>query len=263
MAGATLWSETRGEGEPLLVYLHGLNATGAVWEPLDALAATGWPGRRMLLDLPGHGRSQPLDRYSFGAVAGVVADAIGDAESVTLVGHSMGGVVALVLASGWFGLPIAPSVAFGIKVTWSEEDLARARVVRPVKEFPDRAEAAGRFLKLSGLAGVLEPTDPIVATGVRETSDGRARLAADPRAGSIGAPSMSSVWAARQAPVRMACGSEDGLVSIDELRQFDDQAEEWDGLGHNAQVQAPETVWSTIESFYSAATDPVGQSADI
>jgi pimeloyl-ACP methyl ester carboxylesterase len=248
-----LWTESRGDGDALLVYLHGLNATGAVWEPVDALAADGWPGRRLLVDLPGHGRSEPLRRYSFGAVAAGVADAIGDAESVTIVGHSMGGVVALVLASGWYGLPIADVMAFGIKMSWTEEDLARALAVseRPAKEFEDGAEAAERFLLVSGLAGLVEPHDPIVATGLRELGDGRMRLAADPRANGIGAPSMVSLMAARQVPVRLACGSEDVLVTIDELRELDGDAEVWDGLPHNAQVADPDTVWRSVASFSS------------
>jgi pimeloyl-ACP methyl ester carboxylesterase len=246
-----LWSETRGEGDSLLVYLHGLNATGAVWERIDELAATGWQGRRLIVDLPGHGRSPHSTTYSFGGMAAQVAAAIGDCESVTVVGHSMGGVVSLVLASRWFGLPIAGALAFGIKVSWSEEELARALAVseRPAKEFTDRAEAAQRFLRLSGLNGLVDPIDPIVDTGIRELPDGRVRLAADPRTAAMGAPAMGSLMAARQVPVRMACGSQDVLVGVDELRRFDPDAEEWEGLGHSAHVEGPEVVWRTVESF--------------
>jgi pimeloyl-ACP methyl ester carboxylesterase len=254
MAGKPpLWTEARGDGGALLVYLHGLNATGAVWGPVDALAADAWPGRRLLVDLPGHGRSQPLRRYSFGAMAAAVAEVAGEAESVTVVGHSMGGVVALVLASGWYGLPIADVVAFGIKVSWTEEELDKARAVseRPAREFDDRAEAADRFLLVSGLTGLVDVTDPMVASGLRQLPGDRVRLAADPRANAIGAPSMASLMAARQSRVRMACGSEDPLVTIDELRPLDPDAEVWEGLPHNAHVRDPEAVWRTVETFSS------------
>jgi hypothetical protein len=73
-----------------------------------------------------------------------------------------------------------------------------------------------------------------------------------PRATGIGAPAMGSLVAASQAPVRMACGSNDPLVSIDELRSFDHAAEEWESVGHNAQLEAPRTVWSTLEHFSPA-----------
>jgi hypothetical protein len=77
------------------------------------------------------------------------------------------------------------------------------------------------------------------------------RLAADPRANGIGAPPMASLMAARQAPVRMACGSEDVLVAIDELRDFDPEAEIWEGQPHNAHVAGPQAVWSTVDAFSS------------
>src|SRR5690348_6858054 len=117
-----VWSETRGEGEPLLLYLHGLSATGAVWERLDALAAPSWPGRRMIIDLPGHGRSGWMAEYSYGTVAARIAAEVKDADSVTIIGHSMGGVLALTLASGWFGMSVSAVLAFGVKVNWTEEE---------------------------------------------------------------------------------------------------------------------------------------------
>ncbi len=57
-----------GDG-PLLVLLHGLGATGQVW---DGVAAR-WPGGWVIPDLPGHGRSDRLPRYSFGSMAAELA----------------------------------------------------------------------------------------------------------------------------------------------------------------------------------------------
>jgi pimeloyl-ACP methyl ester carboxylesterase len=71
-----LWTEFRGADDLLLVLLHGLFTTAAVWEPLDSILATSWPGRRLLIDLPGHGRSDALPEYSFGVVAAGVARTI-------------------------------------------------------------------------------------------------------------------------------------------------------------------------------------------
>jgi pimeloyl-ACP methyl ester carboxylesterase len=161
----------------------------------------------------------------------------------------MGGVIALALASGWFGISVSSVLAFGIKVSWSDDELAKALAVsqRPPKEFEQRLEAAQRFLLLAGLGDLAEPTDPIVEAGISELPGGRVRVAADPRAAGIGAPSMDSLMEALQAPVRLACGSEDALVGVDELRAFDAGAEEWPGVGHNAQVEAPVAVWSAFE----------------
>jgi pimeloyl-ACP methyl ester carboxylesterase len=60
-----------GHAGPVLLLLHGLGATGAVWDGLGALLPDHWPGPWVAPDLPGHGRSAPLARYSFGALAAV------------------------------------------------------------------------------------------------------------------------------------------------------------------------------------------------
>lgn len=65
---AELWQQRRGSGPPVLLFLHGLGATAEVWRGAFELAE-GWPGTRVLVDLPGHGRSGPLDAYSYEAHA--------------------------------------------------------------------------------------------------------------------------------------------------------------------------------------------------
>jgi pimeloyl-ACP methyl ester carboxylesterase len=246
-----LWTEVRGEGDPLLVLLHGLNATAAIWEPLDAVIAGGWPGRRLLVDLPGHGRSDSLREYSFGVAAAEVARAIGSTTApVVTVGHSMGGVVALTLASGWFGVPVARAVAVGVKVEWSTDELdavARSRE-RPVRWYDRREEAEQRFVRLAGLSPNAVPDDGVLARGVH-AANGRFRVAADPRAASIGPPAMQSVMAAAAVPVRLVCGELDHMVSIDHLRRFDPQALEIPDAGHNAHIDTPAALARLITTL--------------
>ena len=85
---------------PAVVLLHGLGEGAASWDPVvPALAAR---HRVHALDLRGHGASSWPRRYSFEAMRDDVAtliDALGLGE-VILVGHSMGGVVAYLLALG-------------------------------------------------------------------------------------------------------------------------------------------------------------------
>ena len=45
-------------------------------------------------------------------------------EVMVVVGHSYGGVIASLLASGRYGVQPASVVAAGVKVTWSDEELA-------------------------------------------------------------------------------------------------------------------------------------------
>jgi pimeloyl-ACP methyl ester carboxylesterase len=239
MSRERLWTEVRGAGDPLLVLLHGLFATAGVWEPLDSILATSWPGRRLLIDLPGHGRSNALPEYSFGVVAAEVARAIGPIARPTLiVGHSMGGVVALTLATGWFGVPVAGAIAIGVKLDWSTDELAAAERARdrPAKWYDSREEAEERFMRLAGLPPETASEPNLLAGGIA-TAGERFRVAADPRVASIGPPPMAGLAAVAAAPVRLAAGELDRMVSVDQLRKFDPEAVEIGGSGHNAHIE--------------------------
>jgi pimeloyl-ACP methyl ester carboxylesterase len=250
-----LWTESRSAGDPLLIYLHGLNATAAAWEPLDALVAPRWPGRRVLVDLPGHGRSGALADYSFGVAAAEVARAIGPVGApAVLVGHSMGAVVALTLASGWFGLAVAEVLSVGVKLDWTAQELeAMARSPeRPPKWYATREEAEDRFVRLAGIPAESASDRRLLAGGVR-AQDGRFRVAADPGAPSIGAPAMESLMAAAAAPVRLACGERDEMVGIDALRRFDRSAVAIPGAGHNAHLENPSALADLIAAAQPSA----------
>src|SRR5262249_22919060 len=122
---ASLRIRSGGTGEPVLLLLHGLGATGDVWDGLHRELVGRWPGRWVTPALPGHGGSPPLDHYSFGHLAAEVARVIPPAERVVVLGHSLGGVIGLALASGWFGIRLAAVAGLGIKVRWTDEELAR------------------------------------------------------------------------------------------------------------------------------------------
>lgn len=92
-----LAARTLGEQGPWVVFVHGLFGQGKNWTTI----AKGLAGdhRVLLLDLPNHGHSPWTDRVDYVDMAGLVAvelERLG--EPVTLVGHSMGGKVAMQLA---------------------------------------------------------------------------------------------------------------------------------------------------------------------
>jgi len=237
-----------GAGEPVLLLLHGLGATGDVWDGWSALLDERWPGRWMAPDLPGHGGSDPLTRYSFGAVAACVANLVQPADRVSVLGHSMGGVVGLALASGWFGVQVDSVVGLGIKVSWTDDELARVRALaeRPVAWFDSYDEAATRYLRVSGLAGLLAPDSPATEAGLREEG-GRWRLAQDPATFAIGAPDMAGLLAASRAPVTLARGERDEMVTADQLRALVRSASTLPDLGHNAHVEDPSAALRLLE----------------
>src|SRR5579859_4333174 len=98
--GAGLRVAGGGSGEPVLLLLHGLGATGDVWQGWRPLLARRWPGRWLAPDLPGHGGSPPLPGYTFESLAAAVAGAVGTDARTVVLGHSLGGVVGLALAGG-------------------------------------------------------------------------------------------------------------------------------------------------------------------
>jgi pimeloyl-ACP methyl ester carboxylesterase len=168
---------TGGQPGPVLLLLHGLGATSEVWDGLLAEADRHWPGRWLAPDLPGHGGSAPLDQYTFTSMAAALAAALAatlDAEPVTILGHSLGGVLALELASGRHGITPAGVVGVGIKIDWTAEELDRAAALarRPVATFPTEGAAIDRHLKVAGLTGLVPPEDPRARAGVRATRTG-------------------------------------------------------------------------------------------
>ena len=92
--GARLRYLVAGEGEPLLL-VHGLGGSAANWLALAPLLLA---GRRLIVpDLPGHGGSDPLQAAaSLTAYADSLAPLLDGSAAV--VGHSLGGAIALRLA---------------------------------------------------------------------------------------------------------------------------------------------------------------------
>jgi len=238
-----------GSGEPLLVLLHGLGATGDVWDRWRPLLAQRWPGRWLAPDLPGHGGSPPLAAYSFDGVAAAVAGVVQPGTPVVVLGHSLGGVVGLTLASGRFAVPVQAVIGLGIKVAWTDEELERAQALarRPLAWFASRDEAAARYLRVSGLAGLLPAGDSAVGAGLRE-QDGRWRLAMDPGAFAVGAPDMAQLLARSRAPVTLARGEHDPMNTDEQLARLGAPAVTLPGLGHNAHVENPEQAITLLDA---------------
>lgn len=97
-----LFFEERGEsrraGDPAILLLHGLLFDGGMWrgqlEPLSAL------GRVVVMDGPGHGKSEPAPRFMLEEHADALFDALGDLSirRAVVVGLSWGGMVGMRLA---------------------------------------------------------------------------------------------------------------------------------------------------------------------
>jgi pimeloyl-ACP methyl ester carboxylesterase len=202
----------------------------------------------MILDLRGHGRSGHARPYGYAIYAADVAAAVGGQdERVTVVGHCMGGVVGMALASGWFGVTVEQVLAFGVKIAWTSEEVDQMKelAAKPVRWFESREEAIERYLKVSGLIDLVDATSQEAALGIRQ-ENGRFRLAADPWIYAAAGPALAPVYRNAQAPVRLAAGEHDPMTSAAEMKVLDPQCITLPGLGHSAHVESPEAIWSLV-----------------
>ena len=94
-----LFTTQLGTMGPRVVFLHGLFGQGKNW---NAIAKTLSESSRVtLVDLPNHGQSGWTDHFSYPRMASQIAELLkaqGEGERYAVVGHSMGGKVAMTLA---------------------------------------------------------------------------------------------------------------------------------------------------------------------
>jgi esterase len=94
-----LFSTQLGDTGPRVVFLHGLFGQGKNWNTIAKGLSES--ARVTLVDLPNHGQSPWTDHFSYPEMANQVAELLqaqSGGDEWTVVGHSMGGKVAMTLA---------------------------------------------------------------------------------------------------------------------------------------------------------------------
>jgi pimeloyl-ACP methyl ester carboxylesterase len=160
---------------PVVVLLHGSAGSSHTWDPVVPLLAS--DVRVIAPDMLGHGASaKPRGDYSLGAFASGVRDLLDllDVEQVTVVGHSLGGGVAMQFAYQFpercQRLVLVSSGGLGREVT----PLLRAATL-PGAEWV--VPLLGRLVRRLPIAPILPPGAAEVARGfasLAETEAGRA-----------------------------------------------------------------------------------------
>lgn len=139
-------------GAPTFLFLHGLGTYGLSWRHnIDALRAH---GRCIALDLPGHGLSARTGfSFSMKAFAHTLIHFIGQLrlEHVVLVGHSMGGQIAMtaVLEAPYCasGLVLCAPAGFETFSAW--ERMTQMASTRMLDVFYDDEETLGGGIRAS------------------------------------------------------------------------------------------------------------------
>ena len=91
-----LHTTSYGDHGSRIAFCHGLFGQGRNWTQHAKALAT--DHRVLLIDMPDHGRSPWSERIDFIAAAEQVAELLSTDDPVALVGHSMGGKIAMMLA---------------------------------------------------------------------------------------------------------------------------------------------------------------------
>jgi pimeloyl-ACP methyl ester carboxylesterase len=201
--------------------------------------------------MQGHGRTADTDRpMSFTTMGDDIAALLDYLKipKADLVGHSFGGAVAALAASDRFGVSAQCVVAIGVKIRWSDDEIARAQEMarRPTRSFATRAEAIERYLKISGLAGLAEPGSETASAGV-VGEPGAWRVAMDAGVfAAVGSP-VPAILRSCAAPLHLAAGENDPMVRLEDIRAIDPAAMTFAGRGHNVHWEAPEVVWAFVE----------------
>jgi pimeloyl-ACP methyl ester carboxylesterase len=255
--GRPIWCESGGSGSATVLLLHGVGATAAVWNGVRGALAQRGMLRWLAPDMSGHGASQWRPTYSVGCLAAALAPLLQGCEPTFVVGHSLGAYVGLALASGWFGVRIQGVLGIGPKITWSGPELQTARelAARPVRWYASADEAVARYRRVSGLTSDIAPGEEVLARGIVKTEHGW-RLAQDPRAFAAAGAPFASLSASAAAPVILARGEHDPMVSTPELQRHAARVHSIAGAGHNAHVERPAQVAALLESLIALGGSP-------
>jgi pimeloyl-ACP methyl ester carboxylesterase len=241
-----------GSGSCTLLLLHGMGATAAVWTAVARALQERGGLRWLAADLSGHGGSLWRPLYSVGQMAAELAQLVGDAGELYIVGHSLGAYIGLALASGWFAVDVRGVLGIGPKIDWPPADVQAARelAARPLRRYATADEAWTRYRRVSGLTTEIALAGKWLERGVVH-EDGGWRLAQDPRTFAVAGAPFASLAASATAPVLLARGEHDPMVTLEQLRAHAREVYDIPHTGHNAHVENPVAVIALLERLLS------------
>jgi pimeloyl-ACP methyl ester carboxylesterase len=239
-----------GESKPPLILLHGLTANGACWAALAHAMEADYDV--IMLDARGHGQSSVPDygyRYEDHA-----NDVVGLMEALRLppsilIGHSMGGLVAAVVASRF------PGLLRGLVL--ADPTFLNPKVQREIRD-SDVADQHRRYLNMSlddmvAEARIRHPdrslnTIELIARARLQTSMGAFDVLTPPY------PDYVQVVSAIEVPSLLVIGGSAGVVSPDvaaDLQRLNPrlQVEQIPEVGHGLHYDQPERFAVVVKSF--------------
>ena len=254
----TVARDEAGEGEPL-VLLHGVGTNRGVWHKvLPDLAAA---RRTIAVDLPGFGDSPPAgEGFDLDAVADVVAEAAmaSTGRGFDLLGHSLGGAVAVLLARR------RPESVRRLVLLAPAGFSPRSRPVAAAaglagEGFVTARRVVGRPLAGNALARRVLLWGAVHDGGRMSTEDARFMLDAPRRAlrfraavQAVAARDLTPELAEARAPLGLLWGEDDRVISTGAMRALaaarpDVPTETIPACGHVPQLERPRELVSAVD----------------
>lgn len=243
------------ETRPTLVLLHGGGANAHWWDHLAPILAQRF--HVVALDFRGHGDSDHTPELRPGAFERdleALLEHLGS-EEVHLVGHSMGGHVALSHASRV--VATRSVVAIEAARGGARRENRRTRLALAVRRtYPAREEAVARFRFLPPSPRAAESLRTAIAEhSVREEPGGRWGFKFDPRWFSLPrgpAPDLARV----ASPALVIRGAESALLTAAGMAELVSELPQASGVeiadaGHNVHLERPEEVLEALERFFA------------
>lgn len=250
--GKEIWVEVSGQGDPV-VMVHGLGGTCTFFDAITGSLTSS--NQVVAFDLEGHGRSPLVGALSISSWVqdlGAVLDHV-EAESASIVSHSMGTVIAQEFAAQ------------------NPSRVNKLVLLGPIRELPDGGRdglrerattvrehsmgAVASAIANGGTGTRTKDSRPEIVGYARESllrqdSEGYA-AACEALAASVDADQSSITC-----PVQMVTGTDDGLAPPDKAERIsaefaDSRLEVIDGIGHWTVIEAGTEVGALVANFLS------------
>lgn len=269
---------TAGTDGPAVLLLHGIAGSSHTWDGvLPRLSET---CRVVAPDLLGHGESaKPKGDYSLGAYASGVRDLLAalGVEAATIVGHSLGGGVAMQFAYQFpelvERLVLVDSGGLGREVTplLRAVTLPGAEVVLPLIAHR-HVVSAGRWIGRYVPAALRRPAVDEVARGYCSLVDTEARAAFVHTARSVmdvggqRVDASDRLYLATELPTMVVWGGRDSFIPVAHAERFASlvptaRVEVFEGAGHFPHVDEP-ARFATLLADFVATTSPARLSVE-
>jgi len=241
----------------VVVLLHGMfGSKGNLMSVAQALSDR---FHIIALDLPGHGQSPAMTEMSFSNMAAAVKELLDHLghKKAHLIGHSLGGKIAIQLASSEPLLPLSVTVLDIAPVLYTggnHDNVFSAVASTPLADLKSRNAALEHFTN----CGLDEPTAKFILTNLKRSSTGYEwRINFDLLSENYGNLSQAPVLEhAYAGPALVLKGAESAYIQTKHQDAFDTFLPHAEhlviaGVGHWLHAEKPVEVQSHIDNFLS------------